>query len=319
MSPGSYFLRRLLDGVPTFFGITLLVFVILLVVPGNPAQLIQGEMADPEVTAHLVRKWGLDEPPLTRYVTWLKSVAALDFGISLVSGTPVLDSVLGALVNSAILGLSALILAIALSIPLGVWVGARPNTRFDYTVMLVALGGISIPTFVTGLLLQLVMARNLGILPVSGMGESILSLDMLRHLAMPAASAAFLLAAIDIRLVRSSVLEVSHEDFVRTARAKGLARRRVLFRHILPNALIPVITMFGLHFRSLFAGLLLVEVIFSWPGIGRLFFDAVAFRDYPLIQATSLVTALGVFLINLAVDLLYSVVDPRIRMGGIEA
>lgn len=319
MSSGSYFLRRLLDSVPTFFGITLLIFVILLVVPGNPAQLIQGEMADPEVTAHLIRKWGLDEPPLTRYVTWLKSVAVLDFGISLVSGTPVLDSVVGALVNSAVLGLSALILAIALSIPLGVWVGARPNTRFDYTVMLVALGGISIPTFVTGLLLQLVMARYLGILPVSGMGENILSLDMLRHLAMPAASAAFLLAAIDIRLVRSSVLEVSHEDFVRTARAKGLPRRRVLFRHILPNALIPVITMFGLHFRSLFAGLLLVEVIFSWPGIGRLFFDAVAFRDYPLIQATSLVTALGVFLINLAVDLLYSVVDPRIRMGGIEA
>ena len=309
-----YALRKVIDAMPTIIGISVMVFFILLVIPGNPAQLIQGEMADPEVTAALIKKWGLDQPPLPRYLKWISSVMRLDFGRSLIDGVSVTQSLLKGLRYSAYLGVTSIAIAIVFSIPVGILFAVKKNSLIDYVGMIVALIGISMPGFVTGLILQLLFGRYLPILPISGHRGSFLSLESLRYLLMPALAGAYILFGIDTRLVRASILEVLHSDYARTARAKGMTEPRVLFRHVLPNALIPIVTMFGLHFRRLFAGMLVIEIIFAWPGIGRLFFDAVVQRDYPVIQACALVIAVGVAVINTAVDVLYGVIDPRINL-----
>jgi peptide/nickel transport system permease protein len=311
-----YILKKVADIVPTIVGISIMVFVILLVIPGNPAQLIQGEMADPEVTAALIEKWGLDQPPVPRYLRWMSAVLRLDFGRSLIDNVLVVESLGKALLYSSYLGLASITIAVVLSVPLGVLFGVKKNSFIDYFGMLVALVGISMPGFVTGLLLQLLFGRQLQLLPISGHRGALFSLESLRHLVLPAVAGAYILFAIDTRLVRGSILEVLHADYVRTARAKGLSELRALFRHALPNALIPVVTMFGLHFRRLFAGMLVVEIVFAWPGIGRLFFDAVMQRDYPVIQACALVIAVGVTLVNVVVDVLYGIIDPRIKLAG---
>ncbi len=306
--------RRLVLSIPTIGGIAVVVFMLLLVLPGNPADLIQGEMVNPGVTRALVEKWGLDQPPTTRFARWLGSLIRGDLGTSLVTGRPVLEMLGPRLAYTAYLGVLGIAAGMLLGIPAGVISAVRPNTLPDYATTTVALAGLSLPVFVTALVLQLIMGFHLRLLPISGAAASFLSPSMLLHAVLPAISVGLYQAAINARLVRTTMLDTLHQDYIRTAQAKGLSSLRVISRHALPNVLIPVVTLMGVYLRTVIAGLLLVEIIFAWPGIGRLFYDAVRQRDYPVIQGVALVIAIAIYAVNLVVDLAYAYLDPRVRV-----
>lgn len=314
MPLSTVILRRAALSIPTIGGIAIVVFVLLLVMPGNPADLIQGEMVNPEVTQALVQKWGLDQPPLIRFSRWLGSLLRGDLGSSLVTGRPVLEMLGPRMAYSAYLGTLGIAFGMLLGIPAGVISAVRPNSLSDYATTTVALAGLSLPVFVTALILQLILGFHLRVLPISGAADSLLSPAMLLYAVLPAISVGLYQAAINARLVRTTMLDTLHQDFIRTARAKGLASLRVIGRHALPNVLIPVVTLMGVYLRTVIAGLLLVEIIFAWPGIGRLFYDAVRQRDYPVIQGVALVTAVAIYMVNLVVDLVYTYLDPRVRL-----
>jgi peptide/nickel transport system permease protein len=318
MNMTDYVVSRVLQGIPLLFGITIVIFVVLLVLPGNPARLIQGEHATPEMTAYLIEKWGLDQPLHIRYVRWLSGVIRLDFGRSLWTNRPVLPTVLSHLANSLLLGIFAITSGALLAIPIGIISAIKPNSKTDSLSRVAALIGLSIPIFWTGLLMQLFFSVRLGILPVSGMAGTILSVDRLKSLILPVVSLAIVGAAMDGRVLRSSMLEVINKEFILTARAKGLSMREVLRAHALPNAILPFFTMVGLHMRMVLGGLVVVEAVFAWPGIGLLFWQSVFNRDYPTVQACALVVATGVFLVNLLVDITYAFLDPRIRFESTE-
>ncbi|MEX0766190.1 MAG: ABC transporter permease [bacterium] len=314
MNLSAVLARRLLFSIPTVAGIAITVFVVLLLVPGNPADLIQGEMVNPEVTRSLVQKWGLDQPPLQRFVRWGTSLLRGDFGTSLVTGRPVLEMLGPRVAFSLYLGVLGIIFGILVGIPAGVVSAVKSNSATDYSTMVVTLAGLSLPVFVTALVLQLTFGFRLRWLPISGAAESIFTVEMLRYALLPAVSVGLFQAAINARLVRTSMLEVLGQDYIQTARAKGLTRLRTVVRHALPNVLIPVVTLLGVYLRAVISGLLLVEIIFGWPGIGRLFYDAVRQRDYPVIQSVSLVIAIAIYAVNLVVDLVYAYLDPRVRV-----
>lgn len=308
--------RRLIISIPTLAGIALAVFLVLLVMPGNPADLIQGEMVNPVVTRSLVHKWGLDEPPVERFLRWSASLLRGDLGTSLVTGRPVLEMLGSRFASSLYLGLMGVTVGIILGIPAGIVSAVSPNSLSDYATMTIALAGLSLPTFVTALIFQLGFAFRFRWFPISGAGDSPLTLEMLHHAVLPAISVGLYQAAINARLVRTSMLEVLGQDYIQTARAKGLTRLRTIVRHGLPNVLIPVVTLLGVYLRTVISGLLLVEIVFGWPGVGRLFFDAVRQRDYPVIQGVALAIAVGVYIVNLLVDLVYAYLDPRVRVEG---
>jgi len=290
------------------------VFLILLILPGNPAELIQGEMVNPKVTQALIKKWGLDQPPLIRLMRWGASVLRLDLGHSLVTGRPVSERLAIRLTYSVQLGTLGLLLGVVIGIPAGIISAIRPNTGLDYMVTILALLGLSLPVFVIGLILQLIFGFHWHMFPISGAPESLLDIRGLRFAVLPALSVAGYQAAITARIVRTTMLEVVHEDYIRTARSKGLTERWVIIKHALPNVLIPVVTLLAVYVRSIISGLLLIEIIFGWPGTGSLFYDAVRQRDYPVIQGVALVIAIGIYVINLIVDLLYAYLDPRVRV-----
>lgn len=314
----QYVLGRLAQSVPTVIGIGILIFLLLAVLPGNPADYIQAESGsiDPDLSRLLIQRWGLDRPVPERLTSWLLAVARLDFGESLYTGQPVLPTILGRLMNSLYLGFFAVGLGVAIGIPIGVLSASRPNSVADYGVMLAALGFISIPIFWLAMVFQLFFGLRLGLFPISGMSGAPFTPVSLLHVALPALTVALRLGAVNARIVRASLLESIGADYTRTARSKGLRERVVLYGHALPNALLPVVTLFGLQFRLLIAGLLLVEVIFGWPGVARLFYEAVLRRDYPVVQGSVLVIAVGIYFVNLLVDLLYAHVDPRVRVGA---
>jgi len=314
MNVSALLVRRALLGLPTIAGIALVVFLILLVVPGTPADLIQGEMVNPKVTEALIEQWGLDQPPLIRLLRWGGSVLRFDLGRSLVTGRPVSEMLLPRLAYSVYLGILGLALGVAIGIPAGILSAIRPNTWLDYAVTMVALFGISLPTFMIGLVLQLTFAYHWRIFPISGASSSLWDIQSLRFAVLPALSVAGSQAAINARMVRTTMLEIIHEDYIRTARSKGLNEIRVIVKHALPNVLIPVVTLLGVYAKSIISGLLLVEIVFSWPGTGRLFYEAVLQRDYPVIQGVALVIAIAIYVVNLIVDLLYSYLDPRVRV-----
>jgi peptide/nickel transport system permease protein len=308
--------RRILLSIPTLAGVAIVVFVILLVMPGNPADLIQGEMANPEVTRVLIKKWGLDQPPLVRFGRWAGSVLRGDFATSLVTGRPVLEMLGPRLAYSAYLGVLGIGIGILFGVPAGLVSAVYPSSGWDYVSSVAAFAGLSLPVFVGALVLQLTVGLRLRLLPISGAADTLLSLDMLRYAILPALSVGFFQAAINMRIIRTSMLDVLHQDYIRTARAKGLSVARVVVRHGTPNVMIPFVTLLGAYVRTVIAGLLLVEIVFAWPGVGRLFFDAVRQRDYPVIQGVALVIAVGIYVVNLAVDLIYAYLDPRIRVEG---
>jgi ABC-type dipeptide/oligopeptide/nickel transport system permease component len=301
-------LRRLLWALPALWLIFTMVFLLIHIVPGDPVVQMLGEGASAQDIQQLRHSLGLDLPLDVQYVHYLDGVVHGDLGASLRYREPVLKIVLARYPATLELAFVALLVCIALAVPAGVIAAARQGRAADHAIGVVSLLGLSVPNFALGPLLILLFSIEIGWLPVSGRGGW-------PHLVLPAVTLGAALAAILTRMVRSAMLEELFSDYVRTARAKGLSERRVLLRHALPNALFPVVTIIGLQFGTLLAGTIVTEMIFSWPGIGRLAVSAIEARDYPLLQGCILVIAVSYVLVNLLTDIVYAIIDPRVRFS----
>lgn len=305
---GAYVLRRLALAVPTLLGVTVVVFALIRLVPGDPARLVLGLQASEEEVQRLRVQLGLDRPLPVQYARFLARLVQGDLGRSVVTGEPVAREIAARFPATVQLAVASTLLATATGVAAGVVSATRPYSWLDYLVMTVALAGISLPVFWLGLMLMLLFSVHLRWLPAGGYGTP-------AHLVLPTVTLAAFSVAIIARMTRSSLLEVLHQDYVRTAWAKGLGARAVVLRHALKNALIPVVTVIGLQFGSLLGGAILTETVFAWPGMGRLLVGAIVARDYPVVQGAVLVFAALFTLVNLAVDVLYAYVDPRIHYG----
>ena len=313
---GRYLLRRLILLVPVLLGVSAVVFLVLHLAPGDPAEIMLGSQATQEGVARLRAGLGLDEPLPLQYARWMAHVAQGDLGRSIRMRQPVLGEVLIRFRATLLLAATALILSTAGGIALGVLSAARPRSMVDRLSALGSIFGASMPSFWLGLVLMVCFSLWLGWLPASGMygarGAGGLG-DLLSHLALPAAALAAASMTIIARLTRSTMLDILRQDFVRTARAKGLVEGGVVLRHALRNALIPTVTVVGVQAGYLLGGAVLTETVFAWPGVGTLMIQGILARDFPLVQGCVLVIALVFVLFNLAVDLLYAFLDPRIR------
>ncbi len=305
---GAYVLRRLALAVPTLVGVTVVVFALIRLVPGDPARLVLGLQASEEEVQRLRVQLGLDQPLPVQYVRFLGRLLQGDLGRSVVTGEPVAREIAARLPATVQLAVASTLVATAVGVAAGVVSATRQYSWLDYLVMTVALAGISLPVFWLGLMLMLLFSVHLRWLPAGGYGTP-------AHLVLPTVTLAAFSVAIIARMTRSSLLEVLHQDYVRTAWAKGLSSRAVVLRHALKNALIPVVTVIGLQFGGLLGGAILTETVFAWPGMGRLLVGAIVARDYPVVQGAVLVFAALFTLVNLAVDVLYAYVDPRIHYG----
>ncbi len=301
-----FVIRRLLLTVPVLIGVATLVFSLIHLIPGDPAQAMLGETASPEDVEELRARLGLDRPLLTQYVGFLGGAVRGDLGRSLRTNEAVLPSLLERMPATAELAFAAMLVAVVIAIPLGVAGAVWRGTAIDHAAMTLSLAGVSIPNFWLGPLLALVFAVELGWLPVSGRGT-------LAHLVLPAVSLGAALAAILARMTRATLLEELREPYVQAARARGASRSRAILRHAFRNSLIPVVTLLGLQFGAVLTGAVITETIFAWPGIGRLLIQSIGFRDYPLVQGCILLIAITYVGVNLATDLLYGIIDPRIR------
>ncbi len=331
----SFVLKRVALVVPTFIGITLLVFVLIRLIPGDPVEALSGERGMSDERYHrLIHEFGLDRPLPVQYADYVWKALHGDLGLSAISHEPVFSEFMARFPATVELSLVAMLLAIAIGLPAGIVAAVRRNTAWDYSVMGASLTGYSMPIFWWGLLLILCFSVWLGWTPVSGriaiqfdippvtglmLVDSLLAADRgafrsaLSHLVLPAIVLGTIPLAVIARMTRSSMLEVLREDYVRTARAKGASRFRVVAIHALRNALIPVLTVIGLQVGSLLAGAILTETIFSWPGIGKWLVEAIHRRDYAAVQGGILMTATVIIGVNLVVDVLYGVINPRIR------
>ncbi|MEK7838000.1 MAG: ABC transporter permease [candidate division NC10 bacterium] len=312
-----YALRRVLQAVPLLLGITLGIFLLIRLVPGGPLSAYEG---NPDVTpqdmARLRQQLGLDAPLPVQYVRWLGRLGRGDLGWSLVTHRPVTSMIAERLGNTAYLMGLALVLTFAIALPAGIISARRQYSWFDHAVTTMSFAGFSMPTFWSGLLAILVFSVWLRWLPAGGMytvGEAFSLADRLRHLVLPLGILTLFSAARYTRYLRASMLEVLGQDYIATARAKGLGERVVIQKHALKNATIPVVTIVALDLPQLFSGALITETMFSWPGMGRLFWEATLRLDYPVLMAVMTVSATLVVLFNLAADLAYGFLDPRIR------
>jgi peptide/nickel transport system permease protein len=313
----AYILRRLLHLIPVVLLTSVLVFLLLHLVPGDPAETVAGPDATPDVIQAVRQKMGLDRPLPVQYGIWLGNVARFDLGASYISKMPVIDLVGYAFPATIQLALAGLFLALAVSLPLGVLASVKQASKLDLFVQSFTALGLGVPNFWLGILLILLFALILGILPPGGRIDPMQSPAMgLKTLILPAVTLGVQMSAVFTRFVRAAMLEVLHEDYVRTARAKGLHERVVVVRHALRSALVPVVTVVGLQFGRLLGGAVVVESVFAWPGVGRLIIQAVEQRDYTVVQAALLWLVLVFLLINLITDVLYAFLDPRIRLGG---
>ncbi|MDQ0133779.1 peptide/nickel transport system permease protein [Neorhizobium galegae] len=324
----AYIVRRLLLLIPMAAGMVIVTFGLLLLIPGDPASVLLGQEASPEAIQNLRNALGLNEPWYIRLGAYFAHLLQGDLGRSIFQNQAVSEIIAGRLGATVELAVVALILACLIGVTLGVIAATRQGSIIDTAAMVFAQLGVSMPVYWLGLLLMLLFAVTLGWLPSIGRGvpfpEAFLAafsgrpgvlLDSFSHILLPAFALAANSAAIISRLVRTAMLEVLREDFVRTAYAKGLRRKRVIVRHALRNALLPVLSVIGLRFGALLGGAVLTESIFAWPGLGQLTITAISQRDLPLIQGIVLTFAIIFALVNLVVDLLYAVVDPRIRLG----
>jgi ABC-type dipeptide/oligopeptide/nickel transport system permease component len=303
----TWILRRILAVVPVLFGVTLAVFSMLFLVPGDPVKMMLAEfVTNPDQVAQMRAQLHLDEPILTQYGRFVGGALRGDLGMSIRSRRPVTTEIGENLASTAQLALAAMLVAIGLGVPLGLLAALSRNSWLDVASMGGALLGVSMPSFWLGLLLIFVFSLQLAWFPATGGGD-------LRHLVLPAVTLGMIAAAIIARLTRSSMLEVLGQDYVRTARAKGLGGFSVVVRHALKNALIPIITIFGLQFGNLLAGAVIVETVFSRPGLGRLIVGGILNKDFPLVQGVVLFVATVYVLINVLVDVAYAYADPRIR------
>lgn len=312
----AYIIRRLLLTIPVLFGISIVVFFSLKLIPGDPAAAMLGAQARPEDIASLQETLGLNEPLPIQYGRWMGRTLQGDLGRSLEHREPVTKLLRERFTNTLILTVASVALSIAIGLPAGVISATRQYSVFDRGTMFLALFANSMPAFWLGLVLILIFSLNLGWFPVGGMydprGDREF-FDLLHHLVLPAITLGGVTTALVARMTRSSMLEVIRQDYTRTARSKGLQERTVITRHALQNALLPVVTVIGTQFGFLLGGAVLTETVFSWPGVGQQLFRAILSRDIPLIQGTVLVIAVIFVMINLAVDILYAYLDPRIR------
>jgi len=305
----TYLARRLLAVVPVLFGVTLAVFSMLFLVPGDPVKMMLAEfVTNPDQVAQMRAQLHLDEPIVKQYGRFVANAVRGDLGTSIRSRRPVSTEIGENVGSTAQLAVASMVVAVAIGVPLGLMAALFRSSWLDAGSMIVALLGVSMPSFWLGLLLIVTFSLYLGWFPATGGGD-------LRHLVLPAVTLGMIASAIIARLTRSSMLEVLGQDYVRTARAKGLAWWGVVVRHALNNALIPVITIFGLQFGNLLAGAVIVETVFSRPGLGRLIVGGILAKDFPLVQGTVLFVATAYVLINVLVDIAYAFVDPRIRFG----
>jgi peptide/nickel transport system permease protein len=330
----SYTLKRLFSLIPVLLGLSLIVFFMIRAIPGNPAQIILGQLATKEAVEELTKQLGLDQPWYLQYFTYLGGLFTGDLGESLRTKTEISQEIWPYLAATIELTFVAMLIAVFIGVNAGIISAWYQNSWFDYVAMVLALIGVSMPIFWLGLMEQWAFAIKLDWLPTSGREEvrnpitAITNIymidtllqgrmdqfwDVIRHLILPAFALATIPMAIIARITRSTMLEVMRSDFVRTARAKGLRMFWVVYKHSLKNAIIPVLTIIGLQMGLLLGGAILTETIFSWPGIGRYIYEAINYRDYPVIQSGILVIAFIFVMINLIVDLLYAAIDPRIK------
>ncbi len=302
----SFLLRRLLLVMPTVWGVVTLVFLLIHLIPGDPVEVMLGESALQADREALRKELGLDRPVLVQYGSFLAGLCRGDLGRSLHQREPVLGLILERYPATLQLTLAAMAVSLLISLPAGILSGIRQYSLVDHSTMFLALLGVSMPNFWLGPLLILVFSIHLGWLPVSGRGG-------IEHILLPALTLGASMAAIVARMTRSSVLEVLREDYVITARAKGLSERAVILKHVLRNAMLPVLTIVGLQFGALLAGTIITETIFSWPGLGTLLIHAIQTRDYPVVQGCVLMISLSYVLVNLVTDVVYAIVDPRIQ------
>jgi len=311
---GRLVLRRLLATAPVLLFVTAGVFLLIHLTPGDPIDAMMAESADPAVKENLRRELGLDQPIYVQYAAWIGRVARGDLGRSIRNREPVIENVGRRIRPSLQLAGLAMAISLAVAVPVGILSAARRNSAVDRVGTSFALFGICMPNFLLALLLIFVFGVTLRWLPISGYVDPFEEpWDGLRSLALPAVTLGLALAAVVTRTLRSSMLEALGEDYVRTARAKGLSEGRVVRLHVLRNALIPVVTVLGLQLGTLIGGAVITEYVFALPGVGRLVVDAVFARDYPLVQGVVLLIAAGFIATNLVVDLLYGLIDPRIR------
>jgi len=309
--------RRLLQMIPVLFFVSVIIFVLINLVPGDAARLFLGEEASPDALAALRSELGLDRPLYVQYLRWIGGMFRGDFGHSFKDNRQVLATVLQKVPVTAELSVAALLIAWAIAIPAGVLAAWRRRTAVDYSASAAALTGLSIPNFWLGIMLIYLFAVNLRWLPASGFVP--LSQDPgrnLRTIVMPAFVLGVVLAAFVMRQLRSSMLEVLTTDYVRTASAKGLGEGVVLVRHALRNAVIPVVTVMGIQLGTLLGGAVITETIFALPGLGRLAVESIYGRDYPMLEGVVLFSAFSILFINLVVDIVYSLLDPRIKLAG---
>lgn len=330
-----FIFKRVAMVIPTFIGITLLTFALIHLIPGDPIEIRMGERGlSPEVHQQMMHQLGLDKPLPEQYFDYLKGIAHGDFGTSFKNNVPVLDEFLSLFPATIELAVFAILFAVIIGIPIGILAAIKRGSIFDHSVMAISLTGYSMPIFWWGLLLMLLVSVQWNLTPVSGRidaeywvdsvtgfmlidswlsGEPGAFKSAVMHLILPSIVLGTIPLAVISRMTRSSMLEVLGEDYIRTARAKGLSSMRIIVVHALRNALIPVVTVIGLIVGQLLSGAILTETIFSWPGIGKWVIEAIRARDYPVVQSAVLIIATIIILVNLLVDLLYGVVNPRIR------
>ena len=302
--------RRLAQILPTMLGALVLVFLVMRVLPGDPAISLLGTAATPEAVAVLRRELGVDRPLLEQFVAYLSGALRLDLGQSLALRAPVIQLVWDAVPHTLLLTLGGTLVAVAIGVPFGAAAALRRGTWLDYTASVGALLGVSVPVFVWGLVLLLAFGLHWRLFPTAGAGTT--PGDVLRALVLPSIATGFFLAGVVSRITRASILQMLGQDFARTARAKGLAEAAVVGRHVFRNAIIPILTVIGLNIGTLLSGAIVAETVFTRPGMGRLALDAILARDYPVIQGVILVSSFAVLLLNLVVDLLYGLADPRV-------
>jgi peptide/nickel transport system permease protein len=302
----SYIIRRLLELIPVFFAVTAIVFVMLHLIPGDPAAILAGEAATVEDINAIRQQFGLDKPLHIQYLTYMTNLFKADLGKSMRTRRPVLTEISDRYVNTLVLAGCSMVIMVILGVGTGILSAIKQNSWLDNASMIIALFGVSMPVFWLGLMLMLVFSVHLGLFPTTGIGT-------FSHMVLPSITLGASATAVVTRLTRSSMLEVIRQDYIRTARAKGLSEPVVILKHALKNALIPVVTIVFLRFGVLLGGAVLTETVFAWPGIGWLMIDSIWARDYPVVQGCILIVAVSFVLVNLIADLLYAFIDPRIR------
>lgn len=311
----SYITRRFLLIIPVLIGVSILAFLMTDLAPGDAAQIMAGPQATQSDIENIRERLNLNDPIHIRYFTFFKNMITLDFGQSIQTQKPVGEMIFIRYPNTVVLAISSMIIAIVVGLFTGILSGVKQYSIFDYGSMIIALLGISFPTFWIGLMLMYIFSVNLGVLPISGLPREWWTLEGLRHLILPAITLGVYSTALIARMTRSSVLDVIKMDYIRTAKAKGLRERNIVLKHILKNAFIPVVTVIGLNFGRLLAGTVITESVFGINGVGRLIVRAIQNRDFPVVQGTVLIIAFTFIIVNLLVDIFYAFLDPRIKYG----